>query len=125
MVARIETCDCNSIHQDVIDTVKDHMLSDKKIEALTDFYKIFSDNTKIKILWALDIHEICVCDLAVLTNMTKSAISHQLRALKEANLVKYRRDGKNVYYSISDTCARQIIENGILHTINKVWIVIK
>ena len=120
MVARIETCDCNSIHQDVIDTVKDHMLSDKKIEALTDFYKIFSDNTKIKILWALDIHEMCVCDLAVLTNMTKSAISHQLRALKEANLVKYRRYGKNVYYSISDTCARQIIENGILHTINKV-----
>ena len=61
----------------------------------------------------------CVCDLAVLTNMTKSAISHQLRGLKEANLVKYRRDGKNVYYSLSDTCTRHIIENGILHTINK------
>ena len=119
MVARIETCDCNSIHQDVIDTVKDHMLSDKKIEALTNFYKIFSDTTKIKILWALDVHEMCVCDLAVLTNMTKSAISHQLKALKEANLVKYRRDGKNVYYSLSDTCTRHIIENGILHTINK------
>ena len=119
MVARIETCDCNSIHQDVIDTVKDHMLSDKKIEALANFYKIFSDTTKIKILWALDINEMCVCDLAVLTNMTKSAISHQLRALKEANLVKYRKDGKNVYYSLADTCTRHIIENGILHTINK------
>ena len=62
----------------------------------------------------------CVCDLAVLTNMTKSAISHQLKALKEANLVKYRREGKNVYHSLSDTCTRQIIENGILHTINKI-----
>ncbi len=119
MVARIEMCDCNSIHQDVVDTVKEHMLSDKKIDALANFYKIFSDNTKIKILWALDVHEMCVCDLAVLTNMTKSAISHQLRVLKEANLVKYRRDGKNVYYSVSDTCTRHIIENGILHTINK------
>ena len=103
-----------------MDAVKEHMLSEQKIEALTNFYKIFSDNTKIKILWALDIHEMCVCDLAVLTNMTKSAISHQLKALKEANLVKYRREGKNVYYSLSDTCTRQIIENGILHTINKI-----
>ena len=119
MVARIETCDCNSIHQDVIDTVKDHMLSDKKIDNLANFYKIFSDTTKIKILWALDVHEMCVCDLAVLTNMTKSAISHQLRALKEANLVKYRRDGKNVYYALADICTRHIIEKGILHTINK------
>ena len=119
MVARIETCDCNSIHQDVIDTVKDHMLSDKKIEALANFYKIFSDNTKIKILWALDVHEMCVCDLAVLTNMTKSAISHQLRALKEANLVKYRREGKIVYYLLADTCKKKIKEKGILHTINK------
>ena len=119
MVARIEMCDCNSIHQDVVDTVKEHMLSDSKIDALANFYKIFSDDTKIKILWALDVHEMCVCDLAVLTNMTKSAISHQLRALKEANLVKYRREGKNVYYSLSDTCTRHIIEKGILHTINK------
>ncbi len=119
MVARIETCDCNSIHQDVIDTVKDHMLSDEKIEALTSFYKIFSDETKIKILWALDVEEMCVCDLAVLTNMTKSAISHQLKTLKEANLVKYRKEGKIVYYSLSDTCTRNIIEKGILHTINK------
>ena len=119
MVARIEMCDCNSIHQDVVDTVKDHMLSDKKIEALANFYKIFSDATKMKILWALDVHEMCVCDLAVLTNMTKSAISHQLKALKESNLVKYRKEGKNVYYALSDTCTRNIIEKGILHTINK------
>ena len=110
MVARIETCDCNSIHQEVVDAVKEHMLSEQKIEALTNFYKIFSDNTKIKILWALDIHEMCVCDLAVLTNMTKSAISHQLKNLKDLNLVKSRRQGKEVYYSLADKHVQIVFE---------------
>ena len=119
MVARIETCDCNSIHQDVIDTVREHMLSDEKIDKLATFYKIFSDSTKVKILWALDINEMCVCDLAVLTNMTKSAISHQLKILKEENLVKFKKVEKNVYYSLAYTCVIHIIETGILHTINK------
>ena len=73
-----------------------------------------------KLARALNVSEMCVCDLAVLINVTKSAISHQLRSLKEANLVKYRKEGKNVYYSLSDNCVKEIIEKGIIHTINKI-----
>ena len=96
------------------------MQKEKQIEVISNFYKIFSDSTKLKILWALNVSEMCVCDLAVLINVTKSAISHQLRSLKEANLVKYRKEGKNVYYSLSDNCVKEIIEKGIIHTINKI-----
>lgn len=119
MVARIDMCDCNSVHQEVVDNVKKHIPTEEKVNLLVNFYKMFSDRTKIKILWALDINEMCVCDLAVLTNMTKSAISHQLKALKKANLVKFRREGKNVYYSLADKCVIDIIEKGLLHNINK------
>ena len=76
---------------------------------------MFGDTTRIRILWALDHAELCVCDIAALLNMTKSAISHQLRQLKQANLVKYRREGKNVFYALSDEHVHIIFEKGLEH----------
>ncbi len=116
MVCKIDMCDCNVIHEEVVEVVKKQIPEDKKVNTIAEFYKIFSDSTKLKILWALNISEMCVCDLAVLINVTKSAISHQLRSLKEANLVKCRRDGKNAYYSLADNCVKEIREKGIIHT---------
>ncbi len=118
MVCKIEMCDCNVIHKEIVEAVKEQIPEDRRISVISEFYKIFSDSTKLKILWALDISEMCVCDLAVLVNVTKSAISHQLKILKEANLVKFRKEGKNVYYSLSDNCVKEIIEKGVIHTIN-------
>lgn len=120
MVGKIEMCDCNVIHEDVVESVKQQLPDENRVKVLAEFYKAFSDSTKIKILWALDISEMCVCDLAVLINLTKSAISHQLSGLKEMNLVKSRREGKNVYYSLADSCVKEILEKGVIHTINRV-----
>ena len=79
------------------------------------FFKIFGDSTRIKILWALDRAEMCVCDLAVLLNMTKSAVSHQLKTLRQEKLVKYRKEGKIVYYSLEDDHVKVILEVGLEH----------
>ncbi|MDR3244322.1 MAG: metalloregulator ArsR/SmtB family transcription factor, partial [Elusimicrobiota bacterium] len=79
------------------------------------FFSIFGDGTRIKILWALRQSEICVCDIAALLNMTKSSISHQLRILKQARLIKFRKDGKKVYYSLSDAHVEDIIDEGFEH----------
>lgn len=95
-------CDCDVIHQDVVDKVKSEMLDDDILINMADFYKALSDSTRIKIINALYISEMCVCDISVLLNMTKSAISHQLKNLKELNLIKSRKQGKEVYYSLAD-----------------------
>ena len=119
MVRKIDMCDCNIIHQDVVEVVEKQMLPEAKIQSLSKFYKVFGDNTKIKILWALDISEMCVCDLASLIKVTKSNISHQLSILKDENLVKSRKEGKIVYYSLSDSCVKEILERGVIHAINR------
>ena len=80
-------CDCDVIHDDVVAAVRQEMPSDGKITELAEFFKVFGDSTRIRILWALDHAELCVCDIAVLLNMTKSAISHQLRVLRDSKLV--------------------------------------
>lgn len=108
------TCDCDSIHEEVIDRVRVHMPEADSFYALSNLYKMFSDNTRLKILWALTREDMCVCDLAVLLNMTKSAISHQLKSLRLANLVKYDKHGKVVYYSLADEHVRDIFEWGVL-----------
>lgn len=95
-------CDCDVIHQDVVEKVKSEMLDDDSPINMADFYKALSDSTRIKIINALYISEMCVCDISVLLNMTKSAISHQLKNLKELNLIKSRKQGKEVYYSLAD-----------------------
>lgn len=95
-------CDCEVIHQDVVEKVRSEMLDDDSLINMADFYKALSDSTRIKIINALYISEMCVCDISVLLNMTKSAISHQLKNLKELNLIKSRKQGKEVYYSLAD-----------------------
>ena len=91
------------------------MPDDEEFTDLSAFFKILGDYTRTKILWALDKNEMCVCDLASLLNMTKSAVSHQLRLLRIANLVKSRRDGKVIFYSLADDHVKAIFETGHEH----------
>ncbi|HBM81299.1 MAG: metalloregulator ArsR/SmtB family transcription factor [Clostridiales bacterium] len=111
----IEKCDCTIIHQDIVNMVKAKMPPDENLYDLADLFKVFGDTTRVKMLWALDESEMCVCDLAALLNMTQSAISHQLRVLKQARLVKFRREGKVVFYSLDDEHIRQIFDQGLNH----------
>jgi ArsR family transcriptional regulator len=112
---RNEICDCDVIHAEVVEKVGRSMPVEEKLYDLADFFKIFGDSTRIKMLWALDREEMCVCDLAVLLNMTKSAISHQLKTLRQEKLVKYRRDGKNAFYSLQDEHVKNLLEIGLEH----------
>ena len=108
-------CNCEVIHPELVDKVKDIMPDENELYDLSDFFKVFADGTRIKIMWALEESELCVCDLAVLLNMTKSAISHQLKSLRAANLVKYRKEGKVVFYSLTDEHVKAIFEKGLEH----------
>ena len=111
----IERCDCNVIHEDIINQVRDKMPQEESLYDLAELFKVFGDSTRIRILWALHEVEMGVCDIAVLLNMTQSAISHQLRVLKQANLVKNRKEGKVVYYSLVDDHVREIFDQGLIH----------
>ncbi len=111
----ILTCDCEIINEATVKKVKKAMPNDDKIIDTAEFFSVFGDSTRMKILWALTHSEMCVCDIAALLNMTKSAISHQLKILKQARLVKYRKEGKMVYYSHCDSHIRSIIEEGFEH----------
>lgn len=97
-------------HTDTTDALRTSLPSKGFFMGLSDFFKLFADPTRIRILMALDRAELCVCDLADLTGMTKSAVSHQLAALRQGHLVTYRREGKNVRYLLADEHVRQIIE---------------
>lgn len=111
----IERCDCNAIHEDIVNQVRDKMPQEESLYDLAELFKVFGDSTRIRILWVLHEAEMCVCDIAVLLNMTQSAISHQLRVLKQANLVKNRKEGKVVYYSLVDDHVREIFDQGLIH----------
>jgi DNA-binding transcriptional ArsR family regulator len=113
------TCDCEVIHVDAVDSVKKKMPDENLFFDISQFFKVMGDSTRSKIIWALDQKELCVCDLAVLLNMTKSAISHQLRILRQTNLVKYRREGKVLFYSLSDDHVKEVFEKGLEHIIEK------
>ena len=108
-------CDCDAIHEEVVNRVRGQMPPSADFAKLSELYKMFSDFTRIKILWALSCHPMCVCDLAVLLNATKSAVSHQLKSLRLSNLVKYDRQGKVVYYSLADDHVKDIFEKGFEH----------
>ena len=110
--------DCEAISIETVNSVRPKMPEMRRLYELSDFFKVMGDSTRIQLLWALEESEMCVGDLAVLLNMTKSAISHQLRALRLANLVKFRREGKVVYYSLADDHVRQIFSICHIHQIN-------
>lgn len=115
MLKDVILCDCDAIHAEIVDAVKKKMPDEDELYDLSDFFKVLGDSTRARIMWALDESEMCVCDLAVLLNMTKSAISHQLSSLKQANLVKHRREGKVVFYSLADDHVKEIFEKGLEH----------
>lgn len=103
------------IHQDVIDKVKDDLPADEILYDLAELFKVFGDSTRIKIICALFEKELCVGDLSAVLNVSQSAVSHQLRTLKQARLVKFRRDGKVIYYSLDDDHIKNIFDAGYQH----------
>lgn len=113
--ANFEVCSCNIIHEDVVNRVREIMIEDYHATNLAEFFKVFGDKTRIKILNALFSSEMCVCDITALLDMNQSAISHQLRKLKQARLVRSRRDGKVIYYSLDDEHIKQIFYQGLSH----------
>ena len=114
-----EYCDCNVIHSDVVDNTKKNMPNDDLLFAVSDFFKLMGDSTRLRIIWALDNNEMCVCDIANLLGMTKSSISHQLANLKESGLVKNRKVGKEVYYALDDEHVKSVLEVAIHHVTHK------
>lgn len=111
----VETCEQTIIHKDVVQKVSKAMSNDEELENVADLFKIFGDRTRIRLLRALFQSEMCVCDMAYLLDMTQSAISHQLRILKQAKLVKNRKEGKVVYYSLADQHVMQIFVQAYDH----------
>jgi len=107
------------IHEDVVNEVKKAMPPEEKLYDLAELFKVFGDTTRIKILHALFEAEMCVCDISILLGMNQSAISHQLRVLKQAGLVKFRKEGKVVYYSLDDEHVKNIFEQGFIHINHK------
>lgn len=110
-----DTCDCDVIHEEIVASVRQALPAASEYEALATLYKMFADGTRLRILHALEQHEMCVCDLAVLLGVTKSAVSHQLKSLRLANLVKCRREGQIVHYSLSDDHVKRILDIGLEH----------
>lgn len=111
----VECCDITCHHEEKVEKILEMMPDEERIKELADFYKVFGDATRVKILYVLLESEMCVCDLAAVLKMTQSAISHQLRVLKQMKLVKNRRDGKTVYYSLADDHIQNIISQGMEH----------
>lgn len=110
-----EKCEVTLIHEDNVKKAINELPDDELIADLSDMFKIFGDQTRVKILMALESGELCVCDIAAVMDMSQSAISHQLRVLKQSNIVKTRRQGKVVYYSISDDHVKEIFDIAIVH----------
>lgn len=111
----VECCDFIHAHEDVVEKVRQQMPAEDTLYDLSELFRIFGDSTRIRILYVLFEAEMCVCDIAQLLGMTQSAISHQLRALKNAKLVKSRREGKTVFYSLSDDHVKTIMDQGLEH----------
>ena len=108
-------CETEEIHEDLLKIVNETMPDETELYDLAELFKIFGDSTRIRILFVLFEAEVCVCDLAKLLGMTQSAVSHQLRILKQAHLVKSRRDGKTIFYSLADEHVRTLLWQGMEH----------
>ncbi len=111
----VQSCDFMYVHSDIVEKVQKSMPDEEELYDLAELYKVFADSTRIKILYVLFESEMCVCDIAQLLEMSQSAISHQLRVLKQSKLVKFRRDGKTIFYSLADDHVRTIMNQGIEH----------
>ncbi len=111
----VANCNCNITDEELINDINSSMLSSSQIDRISTLFKVLGDSTRAKIVLALDNREVCVCALANALGMTKSAVSHQLAILKANNIVKSRRDGKQVYYSFDDEHITDIIEIAQAH----------
>ncbi len=110
-----DRCSCKVIHNETVERVSAKMIDQENAEELASFFKVFGDPTRLKVLYALNLEEMCVCDLSALLSMTQSAVSHQLKVLRTARVVKMRREGKVVYYSMDDDHIRRIYDQGLSH----------
>ena len=111
----VEVCAVNEIHPALLTTVKEKLPEETELYDLAELFKLFGDSTRIRILFVLCEAEVCVCDLAAALNMTQSAISHQLKILKSGKLIKSRREGKSIFYSLADDHVKSILELGLEH----------
>lgn len=111
----IEHCDSVEVHEELLKTVNEKMPEEEELYDLAELFKVFGDSTRIRILFVLFEAEVCVCDLAEVLHMTQSAVSHQLKILKQNKLVKSRREGKSIFYSLADSHVRTIIDQGLEH----------
>ena len=111
----VECCDIFQIHEELVKKAEENILDEDMLKELADFFKVFADTTRLRILSVLFQSEMCVCDLAEVLGMTQSAISHQLRILKQMKLVKNRREGKTVFYSLADGHIQTIMNEGMEH----------
>lgn len=107
--------DCEAINPDIVGRVQPLLPADALLDDLSDFFKVMGDGTRIKILWVLEKNAMCVNDIAVLLNMTKSAVSHQLKILRVAKLIRAEKKGKNVYYALNDDHVQMIFEKALEH----------
>ena len=114
-ISHAPACECEEIHSDIIEKKRGEMPEENTLYDLSDFFKVLGDSTRISILFAIDGEPMCVCDIAELLGMTKSAVSHQLKILRQSALVTYRKSGKNVFYTLADDHVRDIIEKALEH----------
>lgn len=112
-------CDCNMVHEEMVQDTLSKMPTKEILNSLADFFKIMGDTTRCKLLFALMQNEMCVCDLANVLSMTKSSVSHQLSKMKDVGLIKGRKSGKTVYYSLDDSHIKEIFEVGLNHINHK------
>ena len=112
---KVECCDTVEVHEDLLKIVEEKMPPEEELYDLAELYKVFGDSTRIRILFVLFEAEVCVCDLAAALNMTQSAISHQLKVLRDNNLVKFQKKGKHAYYSLADDHVKEILDVALEH----------
>lgn len=115
-MAQIDDCKAIVVHEDIVRRVAESLPEDETLYRLADFFKLLGDTTRIKILHALFLSEMCVCDIASLLSVSRSAVSHQLRTLRQADVVRTRKEGKTVYYRLSDRHVEAIVNQGLVHT---------
>lgn len=114
-ISTVPTCECEEVHGERVERCRAEMPKTETLYDLADFFKILGDSTRMGILFAIDKGPLCVCDIAQALGMTKSAVSHQLKGLRAADLVRYKKSGKNVYYELADDHVRDIIEKALEH----------
>lgn len=110
-----EVCDCEHVHSDVVEYVENVLPDEDVLYEIAELFKVFGDSTRTRIISALFEKELCVCDIADLLHMTKSAVSHQLRTLRQTKIVKSRRSGKEIYYSLDDEHIKKIYQMALEH----------